>query len=109
MNTAGLVYRLKPGEATWTTMPSTGLSGVAARIASNSSEKAWVVTYPSGRPDDLTNGKGSIFRLDGAAWTSVPGSAADIAVDQIGNLFVIGTLGSIFELKYGDTVWTAMP
>jgi hypothetical protein len=87
------IFRMKAGEQQWTQMP-----GLAKRVAAGG-ETVVVVTS-----------SGSIFYwYKGASWAQLPGWASDAAVDALGNVFVIGKGGSIWELKYGHSVWTALP
>jgi hypothetical protein len=88
------IFRLQPGDANWTQVP-----GAAVRIAAGG-DQVWVV-----------NSWGAIFRWNPAIynWDTMPGWANDVAVDAVGNAFVIGRDGTIWEMKAGQSVWTAVP
>jgi len=52
-------------------------------------------------------GNYGIFRRDGSAWTSVPGAAVHVAVDQNGFAWVVNAAGQIF--RWDGYTWVEIP
>ena len=87
------IWRMRPGDSTWTLKP-----GRAKRVGAGGSDTVVVVTD-----------NGAVFKWAGTDWKLLPGWASDAAVDAVGNVFVIGKNGTVWEMKLGQTVWTALP
>lgn len=88
-----LVYRVRPGENNWTLIAGIGLNMIAA-----ASDFVWGV-----------DGRGNVVRWNGNGWDTFEAFASDIAVDTNGDVYVVGRNGSLFQLKAGADVWTAIP
>lgn len=89
-----VVYRIRPGENSWTPIPALGLKGIAA-----ASDYVWGI-----------DGRLNVVKWNGNGWDpAIEAAADDIAVDTNGDLYVMGRNATLFQLKLGADVWTAIP